>query len=212
MRGRGGASVRLDPTRGGSRGDCSPPSLQGRGVFIFGRFRQEGRAMERLMTKSDRRTRSGRWSTRPSLDEIAAMAEANPDARTVPIFREVMADFETPVSAYLKVRGAGPSFLLESIEGGERLARYSFMGGGPYALLSLRDGLARLERSDEEPALSSYSDPLDPLAVLLAERRSPAVLDSPLPRFTGGAVGYLSYEAVRDFEPRVPSAPGAGLE
>jgi anthranilate synthase component 1 len=168
--------------------------------------------MQSLMTKSERRTRSERWSTRPSIDEVAAIAEANPDARTVPIFREVMADFETPVSAYLKVRGAGPSFLLESIEGGERLARYSFMGGDPYAVLSLRDGLARIERTEDEPTLSNYSDPLEPLAALLSEHRSPAMPDLPLPRFMGGAVGYLSYEAVRAFEPRVPSAPGVGLD
>ena len=51
-----------------------------------------------------------------------------------------MADLETPVSAYLKIRGAGPSFLLESIEGGERLARYSFIGADPIAVLTMRDG------------------------------------------------------------------------
>ena len=69
----------------------------------------------------------------------------NDDIRAVPIFREVMADLETPVSAYLKIRGAGPAFLLESIEGGERLARYSFIGSDPIAVLTMRDGLATLE-------------------------------------------------------------------
>jgi anthranilate synthase component 1 len=164
------------------------------------------------MTKSDRRTRSERWSTRPSLDQVTAIAATNPDVKSVPIFREVMADFETPVSAYLKVRGSGPSFLLESIEGGERLARYSFMGGDPYAVLRLRDGVARLDRGEADSTSFGYRDPLEPLGTLLAEHRSPALPDVPLPRFMGGAVGYLSYEAVRAFEPRVPSAPGAGLD
>ena len=66
------------------------------------------------------------------------------DIRAVPIFREVMADLETPVSAYLKIRGSGPAFLLESIEGGERLARYSFIGSEPIAVLTMRDGVATL--------------------------------------------------------------------
>ena len=86
------------------------------------------------------------------------------------------------------------------------------MGGDPYAVLRLRNGEARLDRTDAESELSTYTDPLDPLAALLAEHRSPAMPELPLPRFMGGAVGYLSYEGVRAFEPRVPSAPGAGLD
>src|SRR4051812_25369483 len=91
------------------------------------------------------RARSERWSTRPSLDEVAAIVERSNDIRAVPIFREVMADLETPVSAYLKIRGSGPAFLLESIEGGERLARYSFIGSEPTAVLTMRDGVATLD-------------------------------------------------------------------
>ncbi len=155
--------------------------------------------------------RSERWATRPSLDEVAAITRQHDDIRAVPIFREVLADLETPVSAFLKIRGSGPAFLLESIEGGERLARYSFIGSDPIALLTMRAGLATLE-SDAGQATSSYDDPLEPLANLVAARRAPEMPNLPLPRFTGGAVGYLSYEAVSAFEPRVPSALGGGLD
>jgi anthranilate synthase component 1 len=168
--------------------------------------------VQTLTAGSERRRLSGRWATRPTLDEVAALALANPDFRAVPIYREVMADLETPVSAYLKIRGAGPAFLLESIEGGERLARYSFIGSDPIAVLTLRDGVAIRETPDGEVATSRYDDPLVPLAELVATHRAPEMPDLPLPRFCGGAVGYLSFEAVSAFEPRVPSAPGRGLD
>ena len=122
-----------------------------------------------------------------------------------------MADLETPVSAYLKIRGNGPSFLLESIEGGERLARFSFIGSDPIAVLTLRGGTATVT-VDRGVATASYRDPLVPLADMLAPYQAPVLPQLPLPRFSGGAVGYLSYEAVRAFEPRVPAAPGDGLD
>ena len=168
--------------------------------------------MQAVKAGSNMRGRSERWSTRPSLEEVAAIARRTDDIRAVPIFREVMADLETPVSAYLKIRGSGPAFLLESIEGGERLARYSFIGSEPSAVLTMRAGAATLESVGGETAVTAYDDPLVPLADLVAARRAPEMPDLPLPRFTGGAVGYLSYEAVRAFEPRVPSAPGRGLD
>jgi anthranilate synthase component I len=168
--------------------------------------------MQAVRAGSNMRGRSERWSTRPSLEEVAAIARRNGDIHAVPIFREVMADLETPVSAYLKIRGSGPAFLLESIEGGERLARYSFIGSQPSAVLKLRAGTATLESVGGEATITAYDDPLLPLADLVAARRAPEMPDLPLPRFTGGAVGYLSYEAVRAFEPRVPSAPGPGLD
>jgi anthranilate synthase component 1 len=152
-----------------------------------------------------------RWSLTPTLEQIRQLAaDVSDGARTVPIFRETMADLETPVSAFLKVRGDGPAFLLESIEGGERLARYSFIGSDPVALLRLADGEARLTTGDAEQC-ESYVDPLDPLQRLVDRYRSVEVSGTTLPRFVGGAVGYLSYEAVRAFEPRVGEASGAGL-
>ncbi len=168
--------------------------------------------VQAVKTGSNMQGRSERWSTRPSLDEVAEIARRNSDIRAVPIFREVMADLETPVSAFLKIRGSGPAFLLESIEGGERLARYSFIGSEPIAVLTMRAGVATLESAGGQSAATPYDDPLVPLASMIAAGRAPEMPDLPLPRFTGGAVGYLSYEAVRAFEPRVPSAPGPGLD
>src|SRR5215208_1419614 len=74
--------------------------------------------MQAVKAGSTIRGRSERWATRPSRDQVASIARQHDDIRAVPIFREVMADLETPVSAYLKIRDSGPTFLLESIEGG----------------------------------------------------------------------------------------------
>jgi anthranilate synthase component 1 len=147
----------------------------------------------------------------PSLDEIRAWrASAGHDIKTVPVYRELIADTETPVSAFLKVRGEGSAFVLESIEGGERLARYSFIGADPLMDITLDGGIAMVVSGDETRRVP-YDDPLAVMEQLLAPYRSEVLPDLPLPRFLGGAVGYLSYEAVRRFEPRVGTAPGAGL-
>ena len=124
----------------------------------------------------------------PTLEEVKALAAAG-KGNLAPVYREVAADLETPVSAYLKVREGRYSFLLESVEGGERLARYSFIGANPYEVI--RTG----------PGEAFEGDPLKPLEEALAGLR--AVEAPGLPRLTGGAVGYVSYEAVRHFEPRV---------
>ena len=126
----------------------------------------------------------------PTLDEVKALAAAG-GGNLAPVYREVAADLETPVSAYLKVREGRYSFLLESVEGGERLARYSFIGANPYQVI--RTG----------PGEAYEGDPLKPLEEALAGLK--AVEMPGLPRLTGGAVGYVSYEAIRHFEPRVPA-------
>jgi anthranilate synthase component I len=133
----------------------------------------------------------------PSLEALRHLAGR---AARVAIFREILADMETPVSAYLKVAD-GPSFLLESVTGGENLSRYSFIGPAPHAMLKLEaDGTARLSDTFGERALS-FDDPLVLIDELVAgEEYLPA---DGLPRFAGGAVGYLSYEMVRFFE-RLP--------
>jgi anthranilate synthase component 1 len=165
-----------------------------------------------VMAGSPTRSQPGRWSVRPSLEEVEALGRATTGPSAIPIFREVMADMETPVSAFLKMRGEGPAFLLESIEGGERLARYSFIGADPIALMTLRDGVATIRNAHGAALSSTYDDPLHPLQALIARYRYPDLPNLPLPRFSGGAVGYLSFEAVRAFEPRVPAAPGTGLD
>lgn len=124
----------------------------------------------------------------PSLDEARDLTSAG---NYCPLYCEVPADLETPVSAFLKVSRGRYSFLLESVEGGERLARYSFIGTEPYR--TIRTG-------------SLGSACVDPLSEVQDElSRFRAVTVPGLPRFTGGAVGYLAYECVRYFEPRVPA-------
>jgi len=152
-----------------------------------------------------------RGALTPSLDEIREWLSGRDDhPRTIPIFREIMADVETPVSAFLKIRNGGSAFMLESVEGGERIARYSFLGAGPLLDVTLRDGEATLA-SKTDTLLVSYADPLSVLAETLSSYHSDRLPDLPLPRFLGGAVGYLSYEAIRAFEPRVGLAAGPGL-
>ncbi|MBI4308679.1 MAG: anthranilate synthase component I [Chloroflexi bacterium] len=126
---------------------------------------------------------------RPTLEEVKRLAS---QGNLVPVYREIMADLETPVSAYLKIARGPYSFLLESVEGGERLARYSFIGTEPYLVIKTGPG---------QPAGA-----IDPLTLVERELKGmrPVVVAG-LPRFLGGAVGYLSYEAVRYFEPRVPA-------
>ena len=133
---------------------------------------------------------------RPSLDELRPLAGRT--AR-VPVYCEILADMETPVSAYLKV-ARGPSFLLESVAGGEHLARYSFIGPAPTATLEIGERRARLVQDGREEQVP-FSDPLRLIDDLVA--RDEYLPEEELPRFVGGAVGYLSYEIARFFE-RLP--------
>jgi anthranilate synthase component I len=123
----------------------------------------------------------------------------------VPVFRELPGDLRTPVSAFLSLGTRSErAFLLESVVGGERLARYSFLGRDPVATLEVRGGAVRIrdaqgERRDERGLLAALREMLKGQAAEVKD----------LPRFTGGAVGYLSYDAARLFE-RLPDRHGAG--
>jgi anthranilate synthase component I len=123
-----------------------------------------------------------------------------------PVWREVAADLDTPVSAYLKLASGRYGYLLESVEGGERLARYSFVGTDPYLVLRVRDGVATYRWLAGPRAGTIERAPCaDPLAAVRVEleRRSVASAPPGLPRFLGGAVGYLSYEVAARYEPTV---------
>ena len=116
----------------------------------------------------------------------------------VPVYKEIVADLLTPVSAFLKIaEHSDYAFLLESVEGGEQVGRYSFLGKDPFLILRSRGGKTIIDRA----GVTSESDkPFIPtLRALMAEFRSPFVPG--LPRFTGGAVGYLGYDAAAWFEP-----------
>jgi len=124
----------------------------------------------------------------------------------IPVYADLMADFETPVSAYAKLRAHGPAYLLESVEGGERLSRYSFIGCRPRKVIACGPRVAEI-RVQGRPT-RKVPTPADPLSLVEAElsRFHPVKLPG-LPRFTGGAVGYISYEYVTRIEPTVPAAP-----
>ena len=119
------------------------------------------------------------------------------------IIREISADLETPVSLYLKLRGDGASFLLESVEGGERIARYSFIGVQPRAEYILRAGQIEIKENGATRFVQLEDDPTKFLQQEMS--RFPAVRLPDAPRFTGGLVGYLGYELVRYFEPTLKS-------
>jgi len=117
----------------------------------------------------------------PTLEEIRKHEK---DGNLMPIYREIVADLETPVSAFLKINRGGNSFLLESVEGGQRLARYSFIGTDPYRMLTTKG-----------------ENKIDPLPLIAEELSKYKIVPiSGLPRFCGGSVGYLSYETVTRFE------------
>ena len=117
----------------------------------------------------------------PSLEEVKQLKKKG---NLVPVYREIRADLETPVSAYLKIARGDYSFLLESVEGGERLARYSFIGTEPSMVIK-----------------TGSNNAIDPLTLIENEfkRLRPVQIEG-LPRFHGGMVGYLSYEVARYFE------------
>ena len=141
-------------------------------------------------------------STAPSrTDTCAWTLEQLRAGRGVPVFRDIPADLDTPVAAYLKLRGHGPSFLLESVERGEAVGRYSFVGGSPRTVARLRDGKATVANGSGNPVPQTYQDPLEFIAAL--QHSFPIAIHPDLPPFQGGAVGYLSYDVAASFE-RLP--------
>ena len=122
----------------------------------------------------------------------------------VPISREVLADTETPVSAYLKIRSASPyAFLFESVVGGEKIGRYSFLGVKPFLIFSSRGSHIEIEDVKTGQQRGFEGEPIAELRKLLKHYQAADV--EGMPRFTGGAVGYVSYDAVRLIE-RIPES------
>ena len=141
--------------------------------------------------------RSG--GTFPSREDFLGLVQ---HGNLVPVFREILADLETPVSAFLKVHRGPYGFLLESVEQGEKWGRYSFLGTEPARVLRLRGRTIELETPGGATVRRETDDPFGEVKRLLAPYRPVAVPG--LPRFTGGAVGYIGYDMVRHFE-RLPS-------
>lgn len=148
----------------------------------------------------------------PSREEFLQLtAQGN----CIPITCTLLADLETPLSAYAKLRGGGESFLFESVEGGEHLGRYSFVGCGPRAIIKQnRDRVSVVQNGMVVEKFTVTPHPKDATEVrdglVVVERvlsRYKAVTVPGLPRFTGGALGFLGYEFIHDVEPVVPRTP-----
>lgn len=118
----------------------------------------------------------------------------------ISVYREILADMETPVSAFRKIGGNGHSFLLESVEGGERLARFSFLGTGPALVMKSKGREVQLLENGKSETIT-LPEGQDPLHILKKQLgRFKWAPDPELPRFCGGAVGYMGYDVVRFFE------------
>lgn len=123
----------------------------------------------------------------------------------IPVYADLMADFETPVSAYAKLKDTGPSYLLESVEGGENLSRYSFIGCRPRKIFSCGPQITEI-REPGKPT-QKVPTPPDPLTLIEQEMKPYRPVEIPgLPRFVGGAVGFIGYEYITRIEPSVPAA------
>jgi len=145
----------------------------------------------------------------------------------IPVTRRILADFETPLSAYHKIRGQGESFLFESVEGGEHVGRYSFVGCNPRAVIRQSGRRVEVIENGKVTEVFTVQDPLapSPVAAVYDRRHNPqpvpdglavvervmqrfhAVSRPGLPRFTGGAVGFIGYEFIHDIEPIIPRPP-----
>ncbi|MGC3959143.1 MAG: anthranilate synthase component I [Verrucomicrobiota bacterium] len=147
----------------------------------------------------------------PSLDEFLKLAG---QGNLIPVTARILADIETPLSAYRKIRGQGESFLFESVEGGEHLGRYSFVGCNPRAIIKqignkievIQDGKVvekfGIPAPGKEACDNCVKDGLEVVERVMKKYR--AVTLPGLPRFTGGAVGFIGYEFIHDVEPVVP--------
>src|ERR1700731_2332652 len=157
--------------------------------------------------RSARRTRirqhhdGGHVSVSLTLDEVKQRARRAP---MVPIFRDMLSDALTPVTAYAALASEGPAYLLESVERGEHLGRYSFVATDPMAVVTIAGGVATVQDANGRHELEG-SDPLRALEAYLQTFAAEAADGLP-EGFCGGAVGYLGYEAARYLE-RLPLPP-----
>jgi len=167
----------------------------------------------------------------PTPDEFLKLAARG---NLIPVTCRILADIETPLSAYRKIRGQGESFLFESVEGGEHLGRYSFVGCNPRAIIrqtgnrveivenrkavesfvvARRTGfqpVSELKNGDRQDACPTFHDGLEVVERVMKKYRAVAVPG--LPRFTGGAIGFIGYEFIHDVEPVVPRPPQDELQ
>src|SRR5512134_1854359 len=141
----------------------------------------------------------------PDITEFKRLSEKG---NLIPVYREILADTYTPVTAFLRLGGT-PSFLLESVEGGEKWARYSFIGSRPSKVLRGRGSKVEVIEGGGPPLVIEADNPLAVIKKEIGAYRPVEVKG--LPRFFGGLVGYIGYDMVRFFE-QVQQAEKQGLE
>ncbi len=142
----------------------------------------------------------------PTFQEFEKLSR---EGNLIPVYQEILADLETPVSAFKKLNGTSPSFLLESVEGGEKWGRYSFLGIGTAMIFRSKGETVEVLRDGELLHSTKEEDPLLKLKEIMDRYRP---VDVPgLPRFYGGAVGYLSYDMVRFME-NIPNSKADDLK
>jgi len=133
---------------------------------------------------------------KPSLEEFEKLSKTG---NLIPVYKEILADLDTPVSAYMKISDGDYSFLLESVEGGEKWARYCFLGCDPAVVISSKGrNITIKEKGVRKEKKIESGNPLSAIKNILA-RYNPVRVPG-LPRFSGGAVGFISYDMVRYFE------------
>src|ERR1700744_3612166 len=151
----------------------------------------------------------------PKLEEFQKLAT---QGNLIPVTRRLLADIETPLSAYRKIRGAGESFLFESVVGGEHIGRYSFVGCNPRSVIRQNGDRVQVLESGKvvethtvgREGQQTVRDGLEVVARTMERYRAVSVPG--LPRFTGGAVGVIGYEFIHDIEPVVPRPPADELK
>ncbi|UFS69610.1 anthranilate synthase component I [Geomonas sp. RF6] len=132
--------------------------------------------------------------------DLATFKDLSAQGNLIPVYREIMADLDTPVGAFKKIDDGRYGFLLESIEGGEKWGRYTFLGSSPAVVIRAKEGWVEVVEREEVRRVE-VGDPLCYLRDFMAAYRPVEVPG--IPRFFGGAVGYLGYDCVRHFE-RLP--------
>ncbi|MGP0629535.1 anthranilate synthase component I [Nitrospina sp. 32_T5] len=133
---------------------------------------------------------------KPSLDDFKAKAK---QGNLIPVYKEILADLDTPVSAFMKIRDGMHAFLLESVEGGDKWARYCFIGCNPSTVIQTKGDSVTVQTSGQNETRQLNGE--QPLSVVkeMLSRYQPVAVDG-LPRFSGGAVGFIGYDMVRYFE------------
>ena len=125
----------------------------------------------------------------PNKKEFIRLAKSG---NVIPVYREILADFETPLSAFTKIEEGKFSYLLESVEGGERIARYSFMGSNPSLVFMSKGSRITILEGKRKNVFETQEDPLSEIRAIMKKFKFVRVKG--LPRFTGGLVGYMGYD------------------